>query len=353
MTPPAATHAGNRVSPRGKTSKASGHGTGGSGKSATPGRSGATPRRVSGKASTAAASHRRVVTRRTAPSAPRRVSGPIGGLAAAISAPFSAPFSAPRPRRRPTPKRKPTGPLPARAVARARALPDHPLLDRIIRGRTWIALLGVMLVGIVAMQVEVLKLGASVGRSLQQSAALQSRNDLLRANVASLADDQRIERIAAQYGMVMPAPGAVVFLPRSGISARRAAANIHAVDGTSFVASLTAATAAAGATTTSPSTITPGVSLNSTTTPGTGTVPAAGGTTSASTTVTQTSSGTPTATPTSTVTPTTGNTGAAATGNTGTATAGNTGTPVAGNSGTPVTDTATSSGAAGIGTPGG
>jgi hypothetical protein len=232
-----------------------------------------------------------------------------------------------------------------RVVACARALPDHPLLDRIIRGRTWIALLGLMLAGIVAMQVEVLKLGASVGRSLQASAALQSRNDLLRASVASLADDQRIERIAAQYGMVMPAPGAVVFLPRSRTDALRAAANIHPADGTSFVASLAAATAAAGAGTTSPTTTTPGVSLTATT-------PPSGGTASPSTpgAGAQTTSGTAsTGTLASTGTPATGNTGTPAAGNTGTPAAGNTGTAAAGNTGTP----ATSSGAAGIGTPGG
>ena len=66
-------------------------------------------------------------------------------------------------------------------------------------------MLGVMLVGIVAMQVEVLKLGASVGRALTQSAALQSKNQMLRATVAAESADQRIEQLAASgYGMVMP-----------------------------------------------------------------------------------------------------------------------------------------------------
>ena len=59
----------------------------------------------------------------------------------------------------------------ARAVQFVRTLPDHRLLDRLIRGRAWIPLLGVMLVGIVAMQVEVLKLGASIGRSIQRTSA--------------------------------------------------------------------------------------------------------------------------------------------------------------------------------------
>ena len=36
-----------------------------------------------------------------------------------------------------------------------------------------------------------------MGNAIEQATALQSRNELLRANVASLADDQRIERLAA------------------------------------------------------------------------------------------------------------------------------------------------------------
>jgi hypothetical protein len=173
--------------------------------------------------------------------------------------------------------------LPARAVALVRSLPDHPLLDRLVRGRVWIPLLGVMLVGIVAMQVEVLKLGATVGRSLQLTGTLQSRNQLLRANVAALADDQRIERIAAGMGMVMPAPTGSVFLsPRAGSDVQRAVANIHQPDPTTFLASLPTApvagqSTAAGAT----STTTGGTALSNsgtaTATPTGGAATSAGG----------------------------------------------------------------------------
>src|SRR5581483_2149610 len=186
--------------------------------------------------------HRAGVRKRTAPVAPRRVSGPTGGRteparngtsrakttsrakatarATAAAAPTRASAAAPTTRataaraatgtrarpttrthrrrliprlaplapRRTSTRARPAGPLPARAIAYVRALPDHSLLDRIVRGRTWIAMLGVMLVGIVAMQVEELKLGASVGRALSQNATLQSRNQLLRASVSALSD---------------------------------------------------------------------------------------------------------------------------------------------------------------------
>jgi hypothetical protein len=146
-----------------------------------------------------------------------------------------------------------------------------------------------MLAGIVAMQVEVLKLGANVGQSLQLSTTLQSRNQLLRANVAALADDQRIERIAARMGMVMPPPTAAVFLsPRAGTEVRRALSDIHQPDPTTFLASLPAAGptspqgTSAGATSTTPPTATGGTTL---TTPAGTTATPTGGATATATTI--------------------------------------------------------------------
>jgi hypothetical protein len=113
------------------------------------------------------------------------------------------------------------------------------LLDRVVRGRAWIPLLGILLAGIVAMQVETLKLSANVGRSLERGTAMQSRNEQLRASVAELSDDQRIERMAARMGMVMPAPAAVKFLPHTANGQlSRALANVHSPSPTAFAATL-------------------------------------------------------------------------------------------------------------------
>jgi hypothetical protein len=136
--------------------------------------------------------------------------------------------------------RKRVVPLPQRLVELIRTLPDRALLDRIVRGRAWIPLLGVMLAGIVAMQVELLKLNASIGRSIQLGAALQSRNDTLRASVSSLSDAQRIERLASGMGMVMAGPTAVQFLDAHHVDPAKAAANIHSPDSASFQAALQA-----------------------------------------------------------------------------------------------------------------
>jgi hypothetical protein len=92
------------------------------------------------------------------------------------------------------------------------------------------------------MQVEVLKLSAGVGRSLERGTALQSRNDQLQASVAQLADDQRIMRLAAtQDGMVMPSPTAPTFLSNGvGASIGKALSNIHAPDASTFASSIAA-----------------------------------------------------------------------------------------------------------------
>jgi hypothetical protein len=126
-----------------------------------------------------------------------------------------------------------------------RSLPEHSLIDRLVRGRAWIPVLGVLLAGIVAMQVEVLKLNTTMGRSIARGSTLQSQNELLQASVASLADDQRIERLATGMGMVMPAPTGVAFLSaQHGGNVGRAIANIHAPDPAGFAAQLSAQLAA-------------------------------------------------------------------------------------------------------------
>ncbi len=204
-------------------------------------------------AATAAArsrTERRTVTQPApAPRTPRRVSGPALSQAPARHAPAPRPTPA---RPRPEPRREPArrGPAPRRRQrvglalpssprALLRLLPDHRLLDRLIRGRAWIPVLGVLLAGIVAMRVEVLKLGVSVGRSVALVSQLQSENQTLRANVAGLSNAARVERLAATMGMVMPGPLDVHFIAASGANDLGAAvAGIVGPDPTTFEAGL-------------------------------------------------------------------------------------------------------------------
>jgi cell division protein FtsL len=109
-----------------------------------------------------------------------------------------------------------------------------------------------MLVGIVAMQVELLKLNSDTGRSIELISSLQSHNDLLRAQVASASDPNRIERLAGRMGMTMPAPEAITFVKAQSASVSRALAQIHVPNVAAFEAALRASNAGSTLPTASP-----------------------------------------------------------------------------------------------------
>jgi hypothetical protein len=190
----------------------------------------ATTRQSSPHPSTPRPGHRPPRSRSAAPSAPRRVSGP------ARPAPRT-PTVAPAPRPARTHRRAATSlPLHARALTFARTLPDHRLLDRLVRGRLWIPVLGVLLIGIVASQVAILKLNASLGHGVVRAAQLQAQDQRLAAVVSELSDVQRVESSAARMGLAMPAAYTPVFLSGGRDELRRALANIRRPDPAAFEA---------------------------------------------------------------------------------------------------------------------
>lgn len=140
--------------------------------------------------------------------APRRVSGPVRRSAGSARAGTLA------------------QPLGVRLAGALAALPDQPLVDRLVRGRAWIGVLGAMLIGIVAMQVSLLQLNAGIGRDVERSAALDRANGELRANVSKLSSGERIQAAAARFGMISPVAGQVEFgaskISRDAAAAARA-----------------------------------------------------------------------------------------------------------------------------------
>lgn len=136
----------------------------------------------------ARARHARTATRR-APA--RRVSGPLRPV------PAGAPVS----------RRGSTG-----VFERIRGLPDTPLIDGLLRGRAWIWLIGILLGGIVAMQVSLLKLNAGISRAATTASTLERQNADLEADIARLASGGRVRETAATEGMVTPPPGSIEFL---------------------------------------------------------------------------------------------------------------------------------------------
>jgi cell division protein FtsL len=147
-----------------------------------------------GKASTGrstAARHaarRRTTTQRAA--AQRRVSGPSAG-APAVALPvrvLNAPFT---------------------RAARART---GSLLDALLSGRGWIALVFVLLAGIVFFNVDLLQMNRDIARDAERISALKRENARLLLEEARLASSERIQESAAQFGLVLPAPGEVRYL---------------------------------------------------------------------------------------------------------------------------------------------
>jgi hypothetical protein len=112
--------------------------------------------------------------------------------------------TAPVRRRAPAPARRPGGQLIPIAVGTAtavRGLPDSSLIVRLTRGRAWIALLGALLAGIVALNVVTLSLAAGVGHVDRNVQALDEENSFLRGLDAQRSGASRIRHDAAALGL--------------------------------------------------------------------------------------------------------------------------------------------------------
>ncbi len=95
---------------------------------------------------------------------------------------------------------------------RLRELPDHPLLTRLIGGRVWIPLVAFLLLGLVTMQVSLLKLNAGIGRAVARQAVLARENAQLRASNGALGAGDRLRAAALAAGFRDPVAGTVRFL---------------------------------------------------------------------------------------------------------------------------------------------
>jgi cell division protein FtsL len=115
-------------------------------------------------------------------------------------------------------------PLAPRVLEGLRALPDSPWVDRLLRGRAWIFVIGIALIGLVFMQVSMLEMNAGIGRAVEKTGTLERQNADLRATVSQLSSEERIQREAAQMGLVMPPAGEVHYLTSRGPKADAARA---------------------------------------------------------------------------------------------------------------------------------
>jgi hypothetical protein len=139
--------------------------------------------------------------RAPAPRGPRRVSGPVR------RAPTTAPHRSPRPRAATTVNGFALG-----LISAIEALAQHRLLDRLIRGRIWIGIVAFALIGIVALQLGLLKLNGGIGHALEREALLQRQNAALSIENSELAAGPRVQALAAQLGMAFASPSQLRFL---------------------------------------------------------------------------------------------------------------------------------------------
>jgi hypothetical protein len=110
------------------------------------------------------------------------------------------------PARRPAPARlaevpqRGGGPL-LGLLFRLERLAGHRLPDRLLRGRAWLGLVTFALIGIVTLQLALLKLNGAVGRALAHESVLQRENAALSIENSEMAAADRVQARAAQLGM--------------------------------------------------------------------------------------------------------------------------------------------------------
>jgi cell division protein FtsL len=90
------------------------------------------------------------------------------------------------------------------------------LLERLLRGRGWIALIGALLAGIVFLNVALLELNGGLAATSEQAAELRRENADLRSEVSRLSATARIRRLAEAEGLWMPEPAQVTYLQPEG-----------------------------------------------------------------------------------------------------------------------------------------
>jgi hypothetical protein len=140
-------------------------------------------------------------------------------MAAAATVRKAAPATAPRrkrpalaaaparkaPARKPAPARRRLGgqliPIAVGTATAVRTLPDSGLMVRMTRGRAWIAVLGVLLAGIVTLNVITLSLAAGAGHVDQNIQALDEENSILRSRDAQRSGAARVRHDAASLGL--------------------------------------------------------------------------------------------------------------------------------------------------------
>lgn len=147
---------------------------------------------------------------RTAPAPPRRVSGPVRPKAVAVPGAVPRPSALPRPRTRVAADGAQL--VGRRLIGLAGNASTSWWMDRLVRSRGWVVIVAIALMGIVAMQVSLLQMNTGVSRAVESAATLERTNSALRSEVSRLGSGERIQQVARDRGLAMPAPSHVSYL---------------------------------------------------------------------------------------------------------------------------------------------
>jgi hypothetical protein len=134
------------------------------------------------------------------------------------------------------PSRRPAGqlvPIAVGTAAAVRKLPDSNLIVRLTQGRAWIGLLGVLLAGIVALNVITLSLAATAGHVDQNIQALRQENSILAGRDAQRSGSERVRHAGASLGLSAVAIEEVGYV-EAGAGDVAAAARRLAAAGTAY-----------------------------------------------------------------------------------------------------------------------
>jgi hypothetical protein len=96
-------------------------------------------------------------------------------------------------------------PIAVGTAAAVRQFPDSSLMVRMTQGRLWIGVLGVLLVGIVGLNVFTLSLTAEAGHVEQNIVALEKENTVLATRDAQRSGAGRVRHDASAIGLEMAA----------------------------------------------------------------------------------------------------------------------------------------------------
>jgi hypothetical protein len=166
----------------------------------------------------------------------KAVATPRGATPARKTAPArrKAPIRKAAPARKPVPARRPGGQLIPLAVGTATAvrnLPDSSLMVRMTRGRAWIGVLGLLLAGIVALNVITLSLAATAGQIDQNIQALDQENSILGPRDAQKSASPRVRHDAAALGLAVASVDEVAVIQAGRNDAAIAAKRLAAAGG--------------------------------------------------------------------------------------------------------------------------